>query len=270
MYCTKCKFNSFDHLPKCPKCGFDWKEDRDALQLSWLQSAGYDWFQHAPSQPSSVDRIDPAPDESTGFVFSDDDPARMILEPSDEQGDVMQGPLLIDEVPLADLPEEMEVAAPDTMPGGSEIRTEILPEEYDIQLEPDGIPVNPLLHEEPEVVETDPAFEQSPIQEQPASEDVLAAWEIPDDLIAPDPIVNGSESDEKGPAPNAPETTAEDQELTLTAEIDYDFSSFEIETPESSNADADKHKPEKTPEGPDQPSFFEDSKGHASGHGDSK
>ncbi len=261
MYCTKCKFNSFDHLPKCPKCGFDWKEDRDALQLSWLQSAGYDWFQHAPAQPSS--------DESTGFVFSDEDPTRTILEPSDEQGDVMQGPLLIDEVPLPDLPGDMEVAAPDTMPGDLETQTEILPEEYDIQLEPDGIPVDPL-HEEPDVTEPDHASEQSPTQEQPASEDVLAAWEIPDDLITPDPIANDPEPDEKGPAPNAPETTAKNQELILATEIDYDFSSFDVETPESSNADADKPSPEKTPDDPDQPSLFEDSKGRASGHGDSK
>lgn len=36
MYCPKCKYTSFDHLEKCPKCGNKWNEIRKTLNLDWL------------------------------------------------------------------------------------------------------------------------------------------------------------------------------------------------------------------------------------------
>jgi hypothetical protein len=36
MFCPKCKFTTFDHLPKCPKCSYDWSDARKKLNLDWL------------------------------------------------------------------------------------------------------------------------------------------------------------------------------------------------------------------------------------------
>jgi hypothetical protein len=36
MFCPKCKFTTFDHLSKCPKCSYDWSDARKKLNLDWL------------------------------------------------------------------------------------------------------------------------------------------------------------------------------------------------------------------------------------------
>ena len=36
MFCIKCKYISFDYLPKCPKCGFEWTETRKRMNLDWM------------------------------------------------------------------------------------------------------------------------------------------------------------------------------------------------------------------------------------------
>ncbi|MBT8763953.1 hypothetical protein KFV02_08415 [Desulfohalobiaceae bacterium Ax17] len=36
MYCNKCDYTSFDHLSSCPKCGYDWDDDREKLNLKWV------------------------------------------------------------------------------------------------------------------------------------------------------------------------------------------------------------------------------------------
>ncbi len=38
MFCPQCKYTSFDHLPKCPKCSYDWSGQRKELNLSWLEA----------------------------------------------------------------------------------------------------------------------------------------------------------------------------------------------------------------------------------------
>lgn len=44
MYCSKCAYTSFDHLSRCPKCGFDWGQDRIRMNLDWLQEDGQPWL----------------------------------------------------------------------------------------------------------------------------------------------------------------------------------------------------------------------------------
>ena len=36
MYCNKCNYTSFDHLPTCPRCGYEWDDDREKLNLKWV------------------------------------------------------------------------------------------------------------------------------------------------------------------------------------------------------------------------------------------
>jgi hypothetical protein len=97
MFCTKCKYNSFDHLTKCPKCGFDWKEAREALQLAWLQSEGYNWFQHSPPKTAADTNIDFVLDTSLNAALGTTG-----APPDGSHG----SPLLIEEVTLMDLAEE--------------------------------------------------------------------------------------------------------------------------------------------------------------------
>jgi len=44
VYCSKCAYTSFDHLSRCPKCGFDWGQDRIKMNLDWLQEDGQPWL----------------------------------------------------------------------------------------------------------------------------------------------------------------------------------------------------------------------------------
>jgi hypothetical protein len=98
VFCTKCKFNSFDHLSKCPKCGLDWKDAREALQLAWLQSEGYNWFQQPPKTVATA---------SLGFFFAPDASPNTALGSLDTPPDAScDSPLLIEEVTLMDLAEE--------------------------------------------------------------------------------------------------------------------------------------------------------------------
>jgi len=49
MYCKKCRFHSYDHVGKCPKCGADWEEARKALYLNWITASGFNWLAPTPA-----------------------------------------------------------------------------------------------------------------------------------------------------------------------------------------------------------------------------
>lgn len=65
MYCKKCKYNSYDHVPSCPKCGMDWNETRKLFFLNWINTSGYQWL--APgtggdgAQPAMPELVVPSP-----------------------------------------------------------------------------------------------------------------------------------------------------------------------------------------------------------------
>jgi hypothetical protein len=44
MYCSACKFTTFDHPSACPKCGVDWLSAKEKLNLGWITTQGYDWL----------------------------------------------------------------------------------------------------------------------------------------------------------------------------------------------------------------------------------
>ncbi|WP_457570613.1 hypothetical protein [Desulfovulcanus sp.] len=44
MYCNKCNYTSFDHLPTCPKCGYEWDGDREKLNLKWVGHNETTWI----------------------------------------------------------------------------------------------------------------------------------------------------------------------------------------------------------------------------------
>jgi hypothetical protein len=44
MYCSACKFTTFDHPSACPKCGVNWLPAKEKLNLGWITTRGYDWL----------------------------------------------------------------------------------------------------------------------------------------------------------------------------------------------------------------------------------
>ncbi|MFO7718302.1 MAG: hypothetical protein ACQESV_10125 [Thermodesulfobacteriota bacterium] len=44
MFCSKCKFTSFDHADACPRCGADWSATKKQLDLHWLRPNPAAWF----------------------------------------------------------------------------------------------------------------------------------------------------------------------------------------------------------------------------------
>ena len=54
MYCKKCRFHSYDHVGKCPKCGVDWEETRKALYLNWITASGFNWLAPTTSTAETV------------------------------------------------------------------------------------------------------------------------------------------------------------------------------------------------------------------------
>lgn len=221
MYCSKCKFTSSDHLPKCPKCGFDWQNLRLALQLDWLQSKGHNWFKHIGPPVQSDNVFARTGEESENFLASADDTYLAPTGDTEPTQIVPKTKTVIQEVTFAGLPDELEATVSEF-----ELAIEaVLAEEPAIQEEISEVALQAMdadIQAEPKLLE---AFTYSPGGE--AHEDVLAAWEIPweisDDML-PDGLKKKSGQVPAGTEPGP----------VLNGNIVYDFSSIEIETPPSS------------------------------------
>lgn len=219
MFCSKCKFTSFDHLLRCPKCGFEWKKIREDLQLSWLQTPGYNWFQHAEKlyqfdmQPATA--TDQSPDHSLDRQVR----SAGIVLPETHQA------LLIEEVDLADLSSDPTDKLPQT---DAKIAQASPADDHGEFFTPTlDMPKAPLTMEHNEVqdkVDTAAPAESEP-PDQRSSEDLLAAWEIPDDVVAENLHRNanaaGTEPDTSVPGDGASPVDHED--VLPAADIEYDF-----------------------------------------------
>lgn len=78
MYCKKCKFHSFDHVSKCPKCGVDWEESRKALYLNWITASGVNWLSPELSAPQAA----PEPSVATAKTTNADTYLDTLSQPS--------------------------------------------------------------------------------------------------------------------------------------------------------------------------------------------
>lgn len=224
MYCSKCKSNSFDHLPKCPKCGFDWKEARDALQLGWLRSSGYDWFQHVqPPMVHNENRAVPSVDESA-------------VHPRSLPGnrDFAQGQaVLADEVTFPALPDELDHAAPsDHQP-----LPRLLFDAFEFQPQMPG-PTSKPTAKTAQQPNQPCVFDELLPPSDGLQDNLLAHWEIPDDMLPQDLGTGGSTKSVAAQASTESKTTVADNEPVLAADIDYNFLEFEVETLESSDSKA--------------------------------
>ena len=67
MYCTKCKYTSFDSLESCPKCNTSWEEDRKFFNLTWIEQNKEGWtvrFSEVAAQPQGAEAADIKADEA--------------------------------------------------------------------------------------------------------------------------------------------------------------------------------------------------------------
>lgn len=54
MYCSKCKYTSFDNLDKCPKCGEDWTELKKKINLEWVGHNATPWLEIGEDELASA------------------------------------------------------------------------------------------------------------------------------------------------------------------------------------------------------------------------
>jgi len=73
MFCPKCNYTSFDHLPTCPKCAFDWSQQKKAFNVEWMvptAAEGMNIFTPASATSSQTGQAEslsgPAAKESVG------------------------------------------------------------------------------------------------------------------------------------------------------------------------------------------------------------
>ncbi|MCF8029648.1 MAG: hypothetical protein K9K39_01995 [Desulfohalobiaceae bacterium] len=56
MFCPKCNYTSFDHLPTCPKCAFDWSEQKKIFNMEWMVPAATEGINiFKPSTPGKAE-----------------------------------------------------------------------------------------------------------------------------------------------------------------------------------------------------------------------
>lgn len=58
MYCSKCKFTSYDHLKNCPKCNFEWEDARKFFNFSWLEPSDTAWSVKSSAEGSATADFD--------------------------------------------------------------------------------------------------------------------------------------------------------------------------------------------------------------------
>lgn len=83
MYCPHCKYASFDHLTRCPKCNADWTEVKQALDLDWLPEPVPDWFETLQQDANEfIFEPSPPPDgNSQANGLPNQEPIAAVTEP---------------------------------------------------------------------------------------------------------------------------------------------------------------------------------------------
>lgn len=66
MYCTKCKYTSFDSLEACPKCNTSWEEDRKFFNLTWIERDKDGWTVR------SAEVAEKSPDAESAAIDTDE------------------------------------------------------------------------------------------------------------------------------------------------------------------------------------------------------
>jgi len=202
------------------------------LHLSWLQSSGYDWFEHFRPRVKRDDQKASSSDETADFAFSMEDAEAPPSHPAEQDNSALQTPLLMGKAPGEDLPMKQEGVVLETVPDDLKPLSVVVPEQSDSPH---------LLDNGPTISGAEPAdlSEQLSLQDQGPSEHTLNTWEIPDQAPS-----QGSKPDA------ASQPSSSRQESILEAEIDYDFSAFDIEAAPEDLVDAETAEPslDKTPD----------------------
>jgi hypothetical protein len=106
MFCPKCHYTSFDHLPSCPRCAYNWSQQKRIFNMEWMvptASEGMNIFTPAVSpnlpQPeqSEASADQASPQAEGGFI----DMTGVIPEPSQSPGEEEE--IELDETDLEDL-----------------------------------------------------------------------------------------------------------------------------------------------------------------------
>ncbi|SDB32512.1 hypothetical protein SAMN05660653_01541 [Desulfonatronum thiosulfatophilum] len=222
MYCPKCKYTSFDHLSTCPNCRYDWQQIRSTLNLTWLQSSGFEWFP-GPGDPSSDKPVPSASLDSleAPTVPRTDSPTELRLDLPEHPDMVeLESDLSADGLPYLD-PESVPQTGPPTSEAESDIANDDL--YLPVDLNADAI-----------FAEHAAEFSEDKSEESASRESVEAEmpiWEIelPEDILSGDVTSNSSRQD---PQTDSTDTSPDTLEVLNHEDIVYDFDELDAILPD--------------------------------------
>jgi len=191
MYCSKCKYTTFDHFDNCPKCGRNWQEEKSGLGLGWLN------FAYTPLGGISEEKSESVLASEEGFAFENNQ-----TEPSSEEF-TFKSPsasLLETEEPSGDIEAEISFDSENLESTATENLEEITPE-----IEAASTP-------EPEI---------EPVLEANLDEPVLEQVQESDNLL-------GEETSSSEDISLAPETKEESLDEELDSLLDLDDTELDL------------------------------------------
>ncbi|MCF8085459.1 MAG: hypothetical protein K9J48_01075 [Desulfohalobiaceae bacterium] len=220
MFCPKCNYTSFDHLPTCPKCAYDWSQQKGTFNMEWMVSTATEGMNiFTPVSPESLSQTEqyeaqshgPAGEQSGGMFASGSHAASQESQAPapDEEIDIEEADLMDVQGEASAPPLEEEQSA--GQKAGSESA-----EEVDDEIDFDGL-------EDFSADLTEGSDTSSPenTEEGAGARDSAGGNQEPDLEIEIDE--QGPETEEGAPA----EETPEDEALTMDQdELDLDITSI--------------------------------------------
>ena len=137
MYCKKCRYVSFDHLNKCPKCGLEWNEERKKLGIDWMVSAERGWLEHGQSE----EEVDEDFESQTGGIEPDKFEFNFEQEEDGSHASLLYSEDLSKVSGNEGLPSPMRDLKPDVNPGFEQF--EAGPEKADPEFEKNSAGLEP-------------------------------------------------------------------------------------------------------------------------------
>ncbi|GAB6057937.1 hypothetical protein [Desulfonatronum parangueonense] len=222
MYCPKCKYTSFDHLSTCPNCRYDWQQIRSTLNLTWLQSAGFEWFpgprdlsQGMAVPSASLDTLE-AP-----AVPQIDSPTELALDLPENPGMAELEP----DISTDGLPYFESDSLPQSAPLTSEAETDLSSDDLFL---PEDLNAEAIFEEHAVDVSKD-TLEESASRESTEAEVPVWEIELPEDILPKDDSASSSRQDLQAESnPVSPDT----EEVLTHEDIVYDFDDLDAILPE--------------------------------------
>lgn len=237
MYCPKCNYTSFDHLPTCPKCAFDWSQQKGIFNMEWMvptATEGINIFTPvSPESLSHAEQSETTPQEATGGQSADMSGADASGVSQGSQVTAPNEEIDIDDADLLDEQGDVSMPSPEQEQGAGQEAESESAVEVDEEINFEGL--QDFFTDLTEETQTSSSEEA---EEAPEAQDTTDGEQEPDLEIEIDE--QGLETEEGAPA----EETSEDEALTMDQDdLDLDITSIldDIES-DSEDSSSDEKK----------------------------